>query len=181
MLGQLVMYDPLWAPAFMFICGILLAFFGRKLVPLALVLASLSAGLLYGGGFIAQFTDSPLAVKWGPVVVAILLSVLVIIVYRFAFFVAGLVIGFFIAGVLLPESSIVITGGIALGTGALVYFFRNFVFSILTAVLGASLAATGTVNLLAWTSLSANAWIYWSIAAVIAVCGIFYQLRKGRK
>ena len=178
MLGQLVMFDLKVAPVLMVVCGLLLAFYGRKLVPLALALASIATGLLYGGSFIASFTDNPHAVQWGPFAVAVLLTVVVLIAYRLAFFAAGLVLGFFIAGVILPESTLLVVSVVSLGTGALVYFFRNFVFSVLTALLGASLTATGSVSLLAWVRVAAGTAVYWIIGAVIALCGLVFQLRR---
>lgn len=181
MLGELVVYHPLVAPGLMLVFGLLLAFYGRKLVALALVLASLSLGYLYGGGMVASFTENPLLLQWGPLVVAIILCVIVLLLYRLAFFAAGFFLGLFLAAIFLPEASTLVSVGISLGTGALVYFFRNFVFSVLTALLGASLSATGSVNLLAWTGVSAGVYAYWLIAAGIGLIGLIFQLKSGRK
>ena len=181
MLGELVIYHPLLAPGLMLVCGLLLAFAGRRLVILALVFSALAAGFLYGGGIMASFTEDPGLIKWGPVAISILLSVIVLILYRFAFFAAGFFLGFFLTGILLPNASILAAVAISLGTGALVYFFRNFVFSVLTALLGASLTATGSVNLMAWAGVFAGVYVYWLIAIVICFAGLIYQLKKKRK
>jgi len=181
MLGELVVYQPLLAPGLMLVCGLLLAFAGRRLVILALVLSALASGFLYGGGIMASFTEDPGLLKWGPVAISILLAVIVLILYRFAFFAAGFFLGFFLAEIFLPGTSVLAAVGISLGTGALVYFFRNFVFSVLTALLGASLTATGSVNLLAWTGVFAGVYIYWLIAIAVGFTGLVYQLKKGRK
>lgn len=181
MLGDLVTYHPLIAPSLMLVCGLLLAFAGRRLVPLALVVSALAAGFLYGGGIISRFTDDPELLRYGPWVLALVFSAAVLVLYRLAFFAAGFFLGLFAAGIFLPESSTIAAVGIAVGSGALVYFFRNFVFSVLTALLGASLTATGSVNLLGWTGISAGVAVYWTIAVGIGLFGALHQLKKGRK
>jgi len=175
------MYDPLFAPVILFIAGIFLAFRGRRLIPLALVMCSLATGFLYGGGIISSFTDNPDIIRWGPVLAGVILAVLVNLLYKIAFFAAGALLGFFISGIFLPEAPLSVTAGISLVTGALVYFFRNFVFSVLTALLGASLTATGSVNLMAWAGVFAGVYVYWLIAIVICFAGLIYQLKKKRK
>lgn len=181
MLGELIMYDPLISPVVFFIAGIFLAFRGRKLVPFALAVCSLVIGFLYGSAIIANFTDNPDFIRWGPVLLGVVLAVLVNLLYKIAFFAAGAVLGFFLSGVVIPEASVLVTAGISIITGALVYFFRNFVFSVLTAVLGAVLFATGAVNLVAWTGISAGRTIYMVTVVVISLLGAVYQLRNGRK
>ncbi len=181
MLGELVMYDPLFAPVILFIAGIFLAFRGRRLIPLALVMCSLATGFLYGGGIISSFTDNPDIIRWGPVLAGVILAVLVNLLYKIAFFAAGALLGFFISGIFLPEAPLSVTAGISLVTGALVYFFRNFVFSVLTAVLGAVLFTTGAVNLVAWTGFSAGRTCYIASVVIISILGAAHQLRSGRK
>jgi len=181
MLGQLVIYDPFAASLVMLLLGAALAFFGNRLVPLALGLCSLVIGFLHGGQLIASFTDNPHLIQWGPVAVAVLLTVAVLFLYHVAFFVAGLFIGYFALQVLLPDQSIILYGAGALLAGAIVYVSRNFVFSVLTGLMGAALFATGAVNLLAWAGVFAGRTVFWVIASAVALWGIVVQTKRGRK
>jgi hypothetical protein len=181
MLGELVIYDPFTAPFLMLLFGVVLAFFGSRLVPLALALSALVIGFFHGGSIIASFTDNALIIQWGPVAVAVLLTVIVLFVYRAAFFVAGLFIGFFAMQAFFPDRSFFIYGAAALLAGVIAYISRNFVFSVLTALMGAGLLATGAVSLLAWAGVSAGSTLYFIIAAAVAISGTFYQMRNGRK
>jgi len=181
MLGELVLYDPLLASIAMLVCGLLIAFNGRRLITVALVLAALGVGFLYGAGIVSSFTADPVVLKWAPLIMAVVLAVVMLVLYKFAFFAAGFFLGFFLSGIILPGASWITSVGISLGAGALVYFFRNFVFSVLTALLGASLTATGSVNLLAWTGVYAGVYVYWTIAVVTGITGLVCQLRRGRK
>lgn len=181
MIGELIMFHPLAVPAFFFLAGIALAFFGNRIVPFALVLSALIIGFLQGSTLIVQITDKIEILRYGPIVLAILLAVAVSFLYRIAFSLAGLFIGFFASSTLFPELSFVIAGLIALVSGALVYVSRNFVFSVLTSVMGAGLTATGAVNLAAWINVSAGVTIYWVIAAIITLAGLVYQNKKGKR
>ncbi len=183
MIGELVMYHTFAVPAFMLAAGIALAFFGNRLVPFALVICALILGFLHGGSFLLLFTVNPDVLRFGPVILSVLLAVLVSFLYRMAFFLAGLFIGFFASSALFPDLSVVFAGGLALIAGALVYVARNFVFSVLTALMGAGLTATGAVNLLAWVNVSAGVAVYWLIVMIIFIAGAIYQLnrKKGRK
>jgi hypothetical protein len=177
------MYHTLVVPAVLMTAGLALCFFGRRIVPFALVLASLITALLYSGSFLSAVTDNPGILRFGPAVVAVLLAVLVSFLYRIAFFVAGFFIGFFISSALFPDTHLFLRLASALIAGSLVYVSRNFVFSVLTSVMGAGLAATGSVNLIAWAGISAGVTAYWIIFAVTAVTGVLYQTigSKGRK
>lgn len=177
------MYHTLIVPAVLLAAGLVLCLFGRKIVPFALVLASVITALLYSGSLLSAITDNPDILRFGPVVVAVLLAVLVSFLYRAAFFVAGLFIGFFISSALFPDAYMLIKLASALLAGSLVYISRNFVFSVLTSVMGAGLAATGSVNLIAWAGVSAGVTVYWVVFAVTAVTGAVYQTMgsKGRK
>ena len=177
------MYHTLMVPLFMVATGIALAFFGSRLVPFALVLSALVIGLLHGGSLLARFTDNPDVLRFGPVVLGIVLAVIVSFLYKTAFFVAGLLIGFFASSALFPELPLLFVGVSAIIAGALVYVSRNFVFSVLTSVMGAGLTAAGAVNLLAWVNVSAGVAAYWATLAVIAIAGLVFQNkgRRGRK
>ncbi len=181
MLGELVLCHPLYAPIFMLITGLILAFHGRKTIPLAIGLCAMALGYLYGGLFLASVSSDPVLLRWAPFAIAVLFTVLVLFLYRLAFFFAGVLIGLFLAGFLLPEASWMIIGLAALGTGAIVYVSRNFVFSVLTAVLGGALTATGAVNLSAWAGVYAGPIAYWFLFAAISLFGVFYQLKHGGK
>jgi len=177
------MYHALIIPAVLLAAGLTLCFFGRKVVPFALVLASVITALLYSGSLLSAATDNPVVLRFGPVVIAALLAVLVSFLYRITFFVAGLFIGFFICSALFPDAHLLPKLASALVAGSLVYVARNFVFSVLTSVMGAGLTATGSVNLIAWAGISAGVTAYWIIFAVTAVTGVLYQTigSKGRK
>lgn len=183
MIGELIMYDPLAVPAFFLAAGIALAFFGSRIVPFALVLSAFIAGIMHGGPFLLQFTDNPDILKFGPAVLGILFAVLVSFLYRIAFFLAGFFIGYFTISALFPELSMFPVLLIAIVAGALVYVSRNFVFSVLTSVMGAGLAAAGAVSLVAWINVSVGVFGYWAIVVVITTSGVVYQLKrnKGRK
>jgi len=181
MLGELVLFHPLLVPIFFTVAGFALAFRGRKLVPLALGLAALVIGYLYGSSALAALGVSPDVLKWGPPVIAVFFLVVAMFLYRVAFFLAGALLGFFAAKIFFPFSPVLILIAVTVFTGALVYFFRNFVFSVLTALLGASLAASGTVNLLAWAGIAAGTAAYWGIALFAASFGLANQLRTERK
>lgn len=177
------MYHTLAVPAFMLAVGVVLTFFGNRVVPVALVLSALVTGFLHSGSLLLQFTENPDILRFGPGVLAVLLAVLVSILYRAAFFLAGLFIGFFASSALFPELPVIFAGVIAIVSGALVYVSRNFVFSVLTSVMGAGLTAAGVVNLLAWINISAGIYVYWIILVVFFVIGVVYQNinRKGRR
>ena len=180
MTGELIMYSPFAVSLLFFSVGIALAFFGNRIIPFALVFCALIAGFLQGGAILQQFTDNPDVLRFGPPVIAVLLAFLVSFLYKAAFFIAGMLMGFFVSTILLPDLSIVPAAIIALVFGALVYVSRNFVFSVLTSVLGAVLTATGTVNLVAWLNISAGVAAYWAVVAVTAVAGIIYQTKRNR-
>jgi hypothetical protein len=175
MYGELVMYHILIVPACMLVIGVLLSFYGSRLVPLALVICALFLGFLYGGSLLASFSSNSLLLRVGPVALAILFSVLVLLLYKAAFFAGAVLIGFLAAQVLLPNISLLFA--IA---GALVYLRRNFVFSVLTSLMGASLAAAGIVNLLAWFKVTTGVTHYWLIFAIVATAGFLFQLRKAK-
>ncbi|MCK5786029.1 MAG: hypothetical protein KAH54_05680 [Candidatus Sabulitectum sp.] len=158
--------------------GVALAFFGRRLVPFALVLSALVIGFLHGGSLLLKLTENPGVLRFGPVVLSILLAVLVSFLYKTAFFVAGLLIGFFASSALFPELPLLYAGVIAIIAGALVYVSRNFVFSVLTSIMGAGLTAAGAVNLLAWLNVSAGVTAYWTILAVITTAGLLFQNKR---
>lgn len=75
----------------------------------------------------------------------------------------------------------IFAGVVALVSGALVYVSRNFVFSVLTSIAGAGLAATGAVNLIAWINVACGVTAYWVIMAVIAVSGFIYQRKRNKR
>ncbi len=181
MSGDLVMYHTFAVPAFMFAAGIALSFFGSRLVPFALVICALVLGFLHGGSFLLQFTDNADVIRFGPIILAVLLAVLVSFLYRIAFFLAGFFIGFFALSALFPDLALIYTGALALAAGALVYVSRNFVFSVLTALMGAGLTATGAVNLLAWVNVSAGITTYWSIVVIMFIAGTVYQIKRRRR
>jgi hypothetical protein len=177
------MYNPLAVPVVMLIAGLVLAFRGRKLVILALIIGALATGLLHGSSLLSSVTDNSSVLLYGPVALAILFAVLVSFLYRAAFFVAGVFIGYFILSLLFPNPSPAVSLPVAVLAGALVYISRNFVFSVLTSIMGAGLAATGSVNLIAWAGVSAGVTAYMVILAVTAISGILYQTtgKRGRK
>jgi len=183
MIGQLVMYHPFAIPVLLLVSGIMLAFWGGRLVPFALVLFALILGVIQGGSVLINFTDNPDVLRFGPYVLAVLLAIAVSFLYRAAFFLAGLFIGYFLCSSFFPDLSMIFAGVVALVSGALVYVSRIFVFSVLTSVAGAGLAATGAVNLIAWINVACDVTAYWVIVAVIAVSGVIYQTKrnKGRK
>ncbi len=181
MLGELVLCHPLYAPLAMLPAGLVLAFHGRKIVPFALGLCALVLGFLYGGLLLSAISSDPVVIRWAPLLTAVLFTLLVLFLYRVAFFFAGLLIGFFLAGFLLPDASTIVAGLVALATGAIVYVSRNFVFSVLTAVLGGALAATGAVNLSAWAGVYAGPAAYWSVFGAVVLFGAVYQLKHGGK
>jgi len=182
-MGDLVMYHTSVVPAVLLIAGLALCFFGRKIVPFALVVASLITAFLYSGPLLSSVTANPVILRFGPLAVAVVFAVLVSFLYRVAFFVAGLFIGFFISSALFPDVHLFFKLASAVLAGSLVYVSRNFVFSVLTSVMGAGLTATGSVNLVAWAGISAGVTAYWIIYTVTAVAGVLYQTigNKGRK
>jgi hypothetical protein len=180
MYGELVMYHILIVPACMLVIGVLLSFYGSRLVPLALVICALFLGFLYGGSLLASFSSNSLLLRVGPVALAILFSVLVLLLYKASFFAGAVLIGFLAAQVLLPNISLLFAAGIGAIAGALVYLRRNFVFSVLTSLMGASLAAAGIVNLLAWFKVTTGVTHYWLIFAIVATAGFLFQLRKAK-
>lgn len=183
MIGELIMYHTLLVPVFLLTAGIALAFWGSRIVPFALVLSALILGYLKGGSILQNFSANVEILKYGPFVLAILLAVVVSFLYRIAFFLAGFFIGYFVSSSLFPEFSTIIVWIISFVAGALVYVSRNFVFSVLTSVMGAGLTATGAVNLIAWIGVSASIPVYWAIVATVALGGLVYQNKrnKGRK
>ncbi len=179
--GEIVMYDPLVVPVVMVLAGFALAFHGRKLVPLALVIVSLAAGFLYGGGIVLSFTDNSDIIRWAPVILGIAAAVLVSVLYRLFFFAAGAILGFVLVHLIFPESSLVFGILGAFLCGGLVYLFRNLVFSVLTALFGGILLASGSVNLLGWIRISADNTAYILILTGTCIWGFIHQMRKGRK
>ncbi len=183
MIGYLISYNIIAVSIIFLISGLILAFRGSRFVPFALIIAGLTAGLLYSGGLLVKITANPDIIKFGPMVIAVLLAVLVSFLYRLAFFVAGFIIGFFITTALFPDLSIIYISGVAIFAGVLVYISRNFVFSVLTSIMGGSLVATAVISLLAWIRISAGIPMYWGIYVIITISGLLYQIKsnKGRK
>ncbi len=183
MIGELVMYDSLAVPLFLLASGAALAFFGSRLVPFAIAICAVILGLVHGGGLLLYFSENADVLRYGPIVVAILFAIIVSFLYRAAFFLAGLFIGYFAVTTLFPQITPLIAIIVAIICGALVYASRNFVFSVLTALMGAGLFATGTVNALAWVNISAGVTSYWLTVVITFIAGIVYQVKrnKGRK
>lgn len=183
MIGELIMYHTLAVPLFLLVAGIALTFWGNRIIPFAIILLALILGFLHGGSLLLKFTENPDILRFGPIVLAVVLAIIVSFLYRAAFFLAGLFIGYFACSALFPQLSPIIIWIVALVSGALVYVSRNFVFSVLTSVTGAGLSATGIVNLIAWVNVSAGITAYWVIVVIITVSGVIYQTKrkKGRK
>jgi hypothetical protein len=181
MLGALVLFHPLAVPGFMLFSGLLLCFWGRRLIPFAVGMCAFAVGFIHGGALISAVTESPSLQRWGPFAIALLAVVLAQFLYRLAVFAAGFLLGFFISASLFPENHVLLYLGAALLGGALVYLSRNFVFSVLTSVAGGVLAATGAVNLAAWLGVSAGTAVYWAVAAVLFAAGLAAQLKSERK
>ena len=183
MIGELVMYHTLAVPLLLLLAGLVLAFFGSRVVPFALVLCALILGFFHGASILQRITDNIEVIKYGPFVLAFLLALLVSFLYRAVFFLAGFFIAFSIVSAVFPELSVFISCVAGVIFGALVYASRNFVFSVLTALLGACLVATGIVNLFAWVNISAGVTWYWVTIAVTFIVGVIFQTKrnKGRK
>ncbi len=88
MLGELVLCHPLYAPIFMLITGLILAFHGRKTIPLAIGLCAMALGYLYGGLFLASVSSDPVLLRWAPCHSRALHGAGAVL-YRLAFFFAG--------------------------------------------------------------------------------------------
>jgi len=183
MIGELIMYHTLAVPLFLLVVGVALAFWGNRIIPFTIILLALILGFLQGGSILLKFTENPDILRFGPIVLGVVLAIAVSFLYKAAFFLAGLFIGYFACSALFPQFSSIIIWIIALVSGALVYVSRNFVFSVLTSVTGAGLSATGIVNLIAWVNVPAETTAYWLIVVIIAISGVIYQTKrkKGRK
>ena len=81
---------------------------GKSIVPFALVLFALILGVVQGGSVLVNVTDNPDVLRFGPYVLAVLLAVAVSFIYRIAFFLAGLFIGYFLCSSFFPELSSVL-------------------------------------------------------------------------
>ncbi len=183
MIGELIMYHTLAVPLFLLFAGIAIAFWGNRILPFAIIFIALMIGILQGGSFLLKFTENPDILRFGPILLAVVLAIAVSFLYRAAFFLAGLFIGYFACSTLFPHLSSIIIWIVTLISGALVYVSRYFVFSVLTSVTGAGLSATGIVNLIAWVNISAGVTEYWMMVVIITIAGVVYQTKrkKGRK
>jgi hypothetical protein len=176
----LLMLDPLAAAILMLVVGICFCFFGRKLIIFALAVACFIMGWLYGGELISSLSDSSFLIEWGPWICGVLASVLGILLYKLSVFTAGALIVWFLLESHVPEVHIALRVFGALAAGGLLLAFRKPLLSMLTALLGSSMAALASVSILAHVAVSVSTLVYWLLLAVLAAAGFSVQMRSGR-
>ena len=176
----LLMLDPLASAILMLIVGLCLCFFGRKLIIFALAVTCFIMGYLYGGELLSALSDSSFLLEWGPWISGVVASVLGILLYKLSIFAAGALITWFLLASHVPEVHIALRIFGALAAGGLLLAFRKPLLSMLTALLGSSMASLAVVALLAHVSVSVSTVIYWVILAVVAAAGFSVQMKSAR-
>jgi hypothetical protein len=175
----LLMLDPLAAAILMLVVGLCLCFFGRKLIIFSLAVACFIMGYLYGGQLLSDLGSSGFLLEWGPWICGVLASVLGILLYKLSIFAAGALIAWFLLASHVPEVHIVLRVLGALAAGGLLLAFRKPLLSMLTALLGASMASLAAIALLANVSVQAGTLVYWVVLAVLAAAGFAVQMKRG--
>jgi hypothetical protein len=177
----LLMLDPLASAVVMLVVGLCLCFLGRKLIIFAMGVACFIMGWLYGGELISSLSQDPFLLEWGPWICGVVASVLGILLYKLSIFAAGALIAWFLLASHVPEVHIALRVFGALAAGALLLAFRRPLLSMLTALLGSSMASLASVALLAHAGVSVSTLVYWVVLAVLAAAGFSFQMKSLRE
>ncbi|MBD3277602.1 MAG: DUF4203 domain-containing protein [Candidatus Aegiribacteria sp.] len=136
-------------PFISFFVGLLFCFLGRKLLGFIVVLFGFLIGYTWLTALFCGLFDTTVAQSgWIPWVAGLLGAAIGLVAWKVSVFLAGAVMGLFLARGLLPASPQLLHGGIAIVSGILAHIYREPLLSLLTAVSGAYIAAGSAVVLL---------------------------------
>lgn len=136
-------------PFISFFVGLLFCFLGRKLLGFIVVLFGFLIGYTWLTALFCGLFDTTVAQsQWIPWVAGLLGAAIGLVAWKVSVFLAGAVMGLFLARGLLPASPQLLHGGIAIVSGILAHIYREPLLSLLTAVSGAYIAAGSAVVLL---------------------------------
>jgi hypothetical protein len=136
-------------PYVSFLAGLIFCLLGRKLLGVIVILFGLLLGYTWGAIFLADIVGGTIASSpWIPWVMGAVGLALGLVAWKISMFLAGVIIGLFIARGFLPTLPGIAHTGIALVAGILVHMYREPIISLLTAIAGAYIAAGSSVIML---------------------------------
>ena len=178
MLDQIVLADLTIGPVALLLLGAALLLWGRKLFMVVVACAGFMIGYMYGGPLAAAITDSPDVIRWAPLALGILVAIISGLLLKLSFFLAGLVLGWFICVELAPESELFIRVVIALLSGGLLLACRRVLIVVLTSLVGARMFTLGAISILASLSFYVSPLVATLLNGFLAIGGIVLQLRR---
>ena len=148
-MNNILSADVFTFPYISFLAGLLFCFLGRKLLGFIVVLFGFLIGYTWLTAILCSIFDTTVAQsQWIPWVAGLLGAAIGLVAWKVSVFLAGAVMGLFLARGLLPASPQLLHGGIAIVSGILAHIYREPLLSLLTAVSGAYIAAGSAVVLL---------------------------------
>ena len=136
-------------PYISFVVGLVFCFFGRKLLGIIVIMFGFLIGYTWGSAFLADIIGTTIASSvWIPWVAGFLGASLGLLAWKVSMFLAGSVVGLFIARGLLPTIPGIAHAAIALFAGILVHIYRDPVVALLTSIAGAYIVAGSSIIML---------------------------------
>ena len=136
-------------PYISFLVGLVFCFFGRKLLGVIVILFGFLIGYTWGSLFLADIIGTTIAsspwILWAAGFAGAALGLLA---WKVSMFLAGSVVGLFIARGLLPAIPGIAHAAIALLAGILVHVYRDPIIALLTAIAGAYIVAGSSIIML---------------------------------
>ena len=179
-------------PALLLVAGLIVCFFGYRLLHFTLILAGFGAGLALGFAVtrLIPGTSQVLALVIG-IVCGVLGAVISTLLYKVGVFILGAAAGVLVAGIILSATGwhrpVLVIAVAALGCGILTLLFERPLVSVLTALAGVLGIVAGSYQLLGWYHVTAIAKSppancgYMVLALVIVgAIGSFAQLSRAR-
>ena len=141
--------DIFTLPYISFLVGLVFCLLGRKLLGVIVILFGLLIGYTWGSVFLADIVGRTIASSpWIPWVMGAVGLAMGLVAWKISMFLAGVIIGLFIARGFLPTIPGIAHTGIALVAGILAHMYREPIISLLTAIAGAYIAAGSAVIML---------------------------------
>ena len=178
-------------PALLLVAGLIVCFFGYRLLHFTLILAGFGAGLALGFAVtrLIPGTSQVLALVIG-IVCGVLGAVISTLLYKVGVFILGAAAGVLVAGIILSATGwhrpVLVIAVAALGCGILTLLFERPLVSVLTALAGALGIVAGSYQLLGWYHVTAIAKSppancgYMVLAwVIVGAVGSFAQLSRG--
>lgn len=136
-------------PMVSFIIGLLFCFLGRKLLGFIVIVFGFFIGFSWLSQFLADLTGTTVSASpWVAWVSGLVGAALGLVAWKVSMFLAGIVIGLFLARGLLPSLNGIVHAAIALAAGVMMHIYKEPITALLTAISGAYIAAGSAMIML---------------------------------